>query len=118
MNFAKVLDEWIEKGVKGAQQLYYSGHLKGEDRNKVAKDAVYTALKQFGIEPDEEQQKLINVAIEAAVNDLEHNKTEAEKLSAQQQLQSQVSQLQQENSQLKQTITQVQNTIGVPQMAQ
>ncbi len=84
INITKIIDEWAEKGVKGAQQLYYSNQLGNENRNTIAKNTVYTALKQFNITLDEEQQKLINITIEAAVNDLGHNKTELEKQAVQQ----------------------------------
>lgn len=73
VNMIKIIDQWIEKGVKGAEQMYYIGKINAEDRNKVAKEVVFTALKQFNITPDSEQQKLIDVCIEAIVNDLGHN---------------------------------------------
>ncbi len=107
VNIAELIKDWAKTGAKNAEQLYYSSQLTdGQERLNIAKNTVYVVLKEYGIEPNENQEKIINDTVEAAVNDLGHNKTEAEKQAQLQELQTQNQLLQQENANLKSTITQ------------
>lgn len=118
VNIADFIDKWAKKGAKNADQLYYSSQLSSDtDRNAAAKETVYAALKEFGITPTENQQKLINDTIEAAVLDLGHNKTDAEKEAEKQALQSQIVQLTIERDSLKNTISTITTAANTVQTA-
>ena len=71
VNVVELIDKWAVTGVKNAEQLYHASQLtSNDDRKNAAKETVYAALKEFNIEPTENQEKLIDDTIEAAVNDL------------------------------------------------
>lgn len=118
VNIADFIEKWAKTGAKNADQLYYSSQLSNDtDRNTTAKETVYAALKELGITPTQNQQKLIDDTIEAAVLDLGHNKTDAEKESEKQALQAQVSQLTTERDTLKNTIATITTAASTVQVA-
>ena len=62
--------EFASDGVKAAEQLYLSSQISADERKKTAKEFTYTALKLAGYRINEDIEKLIDGAIEAAVNAL------------------------------------------------
>ncbi|MDR0905740.1 MAG: hypothetical protein LBN00_06160 [Oscillospiraceae bacterium] len=59
-------------GVGNAEQLYKIGELKGDERNKAAKQYVYDSLKLTGVEVTSDIERLVTGAVEASVNALGH----------------------------------------------
>lgn len=105
INLVDFIDNKAVKAVKVAEQLNNSGQLSADDRYKTAQDSVYAALKEMNIAPTENQQKIINDAIQAAVYDLPHTAPDVKQLQTTiDQQNAQNAQLQNENGQLKQTI--------------
>jgi hypothetical protein len=74
----QLIEKWTKYGVGNAEQLYHSGELDADQRLKTAQQVVYTALAQFGITPTEDQQLLINAAIQHEVNALGHSDVSTE----------------------------------------
>ena len=64
-------------GVGNAQQLYYVGGLKGDERNAAAQAYIADTLKLANIEITPELQRIINGAVESEVFALGHG-TKAE----------------------------------------
>lgn len=105
INLIDFIDKEAVKAVKGAQQLNDSSQLTSDARKQTAQNSVYAALKEIGIDPSDDQKKLIDDAIEAAVYDLPHAPADVKQLQTTiDQQTSQNQQLQNENTQLKQTI--------------
>ncbi len=106
----KVIEKWASIAVGQAQQLYYSESIGRDERISTAQNVVYNALLELNIPLDQNKKNLINAAIENAVKDLGHNKTEDDKIAEKQALQAQVIQLTTENTNLRNTIAQVNAT--------
>lgn len=81
VDVSEIILKWTKEGVEKAQQLYHVSQLAtNEERFDAAKETVYTALKEYNIEPTENQKKLIEDTIYAGVNKLGHkDNTESEK---------------------------------------
>ncbi|AKA68568.1 hypothetical protein [Clostridium scatologenes] len=103
----KTIEKWATIAVGQAQQLYYAESIGRDERISTAQNVVYNALLELNIPLDTNKKNLINAAIENAVKDLGHNKTEDEQIAEKQALQAKVIQLTTENTNLKNTISQV-----------
>ena len=120
VNVIDLIDKYAVTGVKNAEQLYHTSLLTtNEDRSKAAHDTVYAALKEFNIVPSDNQKKLIDDTIEAAVNDLGHKgKSDAEKEAEKQTLKTQLTQVTTERDNLKNTIATITATANTVQATQ
>jgi hypothetical protein len=120
VNVIDLIDKYAVTGVKNAEQLYHASLLTtNEDRSKAAHDTVYAALKEFDIVPSDNQKKLIDDTIEAAVNDLGHkDKSDAEKEAEKQTLKTQLTQITAERDNLKNTIATITATANTVQATQ
>jgi hypothetical protein len=108
VNVVDIIDKAAVTGAKYAEQLCHANQLTGNDARKdAAKQVVYAALKETNITLTDNQEKLIDATIEAAVNDLGHAPADIKQLQTTiNQQNNKVTQLTSENTNLKTTITQ------------
>lgn len=66
--------------VEYAERLYKTGEVARDERKQVAIDYIYDALEECGVEVTDQRKKIIECAIEAAVNLLP--KTGADEIEA------------------------------------
>ncbi|WPC42785.1 hypothetical protein [Clostridium sp. JS66] len=110
IDILKTIEKWSTIAVGQAQQLYYAESIEKDERISTAQNVVYNALLELNIPLDENKKNLINAAIENAVKDLGHNKTEDEQIAEKQALQAQLAQVTAERDSFKNTIAQVNAT--------
>jgi len=109
----KTIEAYATKGVKGAEQLYLSAQLAGDERNAKAQETIAAALTVLDVKVTPSIQTVIDGAVEAEVLALGHKDlTEAEKQAEKVQLQTQNTQLQAQNVQLNQTLLQLKTTVS------
>ena len=74
--------EFAANGARAAEQLYKSAQITADERKKTAKEFTYNALKLAGYTVNENIEKFIDEAIEAAVMTLPktHNITAIENI--------------------------------------
>lgn len=74
INILKLITDWAQKAVHGAEQLYIASQLPPDQRKEKAKETIYAALKLSNVNITPELEKVIDGAIEAEVLALGHTK--------------------------------------------
>jgi hypothetical protein len=76
-NIVDTILDYAAAGVNYAEQLWHTGKLQGEERNAVAKEAIYALLQKAGVPQEtidsKEIDMIIDIGIEAAVATLGHS---------------------------------------------
>ncbi len=81
INTLKLIENWAQKGVHGAEQLYIASQLHPDKRKEKAEETIYAALELANINTTPELKKIVDGAIEAEVLALGHVKTAQENSS-------------------------------------
>lgn len=77
INILKLIEDWVKKGVHGAEQLYIASQLSSDERKEKAKETIYAVFKLVNIKITPELEKIIDGSIEAEVLALGHKKSES-----------------------------------------